>query len=189
MNINHYFIEDQQIYVINDMLLPSEVDEFYNYIVKLPFLKQERDNDQDDHPSFSLDLKPKEFELKMPMGNIARKLISKFYPEKDYILFRVAVNLMTKGDMEVPHYDCLPQRDDVTLLYYINKEWEHTWGGETLFYNQGDTELGILPKPGRFVIFPGIVEHKAGIPSRLAKDVRYTLALKYTSRSNFKLHE
>lgn len=186
MKSEKFSIGQEDIYVINDILPNAMIEEFYNYVVKLPFLKQERDNDEDDHPSFSMDFKPKVFELKSPMAKVARDIISYFYPDKDYILFRAAVNLMTRGDMEIPHYDCLPHRDDVTLLYYINREWDYTWGGETLFYNNADTEFAILPQPGRFVLFPGIVEHKAGIPSGICKGVRYTLALKYTSRSNFK---
>ncbi|WP_268225304.1 2OG-Fe(II) oxygenase [Sinomicrobium oceani] len=186
MNVEELAIGKHSMYIIEDAISNEMIESFYNYTQKLPFLKQERDNDEDEYPSFSADLKPKLFETQSPLGKIGREIISSIYPDKDYILFRVAVNLMTRGDMEIPHYDCLPHRDDVTLLYYVNNVWSYEWGGETLFYLDKDTHFGILPKPGRFVLFPGIIEHKSGIPSRTCKKVRYTLALKYASRSNFK---
>jgi Rps23 Pro-64 3,4-dihydroxylase Tpa1-like proline 4-hydroxylase len=83
------------------------------------------------------------------------------------------------GDVAYPHRDCAIERDDITVLYYVNKDWHYKYGGETIFYEKKDSKLALLPKPGRFVIFPGSIEHMGSVCSRICKETRITLALKY----------
>jgi hypothetical protein len=61
----------------------------------------------------------------------------------------------------------------------VNKKWDYKWGGETIFYEEKDTRMAVLPRPGRIVIFPGRVEHIGTIPTRICTQSRLTLALKY----------
>ena len=57
----------------------------------------------------------------------------------------------------------------VTLLIYIDNEWERDWGGETLFLD-GTTDTGIFvrPKPGRAILMEQDVVHRVNPPSALA---------------------
>lgn len=44
-----------------------------------------------------------------------------------------------------------------TFLIYCNEKWKRWWGGGTKIKGHGK----VMPKPGRLVIFPGNVYHKA----------------------------
>jgi len=66
----------------------------------------------------------------------------------------------------------------------LNSDWHYKYGGETLFYSEKDTRLAVLPKPGRFVIFPGNIEHKGSIATRIWKEPRLSLALKFIKNEN-----
>lgn len=182
MNTKTINIGKDWLQIWDGVFTNAEIEECYEYFKGLAFLKQERDNPEDLYPSFSADLKPKNFEIKHALGIKSRTWIDNISNHASYVLFRVAVNLMTKGDMELPHTDCPKDRGDITVLFYLNNKWLHTWGGETLFYSANEAVYAVLPKPGRVVIFSGSITHKAGIPNSLAKDVRYTLALKYALR-------
>src|SRR5690606_37276885 len=122
-------------------------------------------------------------ETKSPIGINARKLLDRFY-KGDYVLFRVTINLILKGDAEFPHRDIPVPIANITILYYANSLWDYRWGGETIFYSDTDSQFGILPHSGRYALFDSYLEHKAGVPTLFSKQPRYTLALKYTSREN-----
>ena len=57
----------------------------------------------------------------------------------------------------------------VTMLLYLNDEWERDWGGETLFID-GETDVGLCvrPKPGRVVLMDQDVLHRVSVPSKAA---------------------
>ena len=63
----------------------------------------------------------------------------------------------------------------ITILYYVNDEWEIEMGGETQFLID-DEIRGILPFPNRLVYFDANILHKA---TSYRTGHRFTLALKY----------
>lgn len=176
-------IEGKTVHILDNVISKKDIDDFYDYLSGLSYFKVEKANDDDELPKFSRDLRAKVFEHESIIGITSKNLIRNFYDE-EYVLYRVTINLILKGDMEFPHRDVSIPRDDVTVLYYANSEWDYTWGGETIFYSWQDSVFGVLPKPGRFVVFEGYLEHKAGIPSYFSKQPRYTIGLKYISRKN-----
>ena len=52
-----------------------------------------------------------------------------------------------------------------------------------MFYEDNDTKCAILPKPGRFVVFQGKVEHCGTVPTKICKFPRLTLALKFVTNN------
>ena len=50
----------------------------------------------------------------------------------------------------------------ISLLVYLNDEWDPEWGGETKFLDE-DSQIGLLvaAKPGRVVLFDSDVKHSA----------------------------
>lgn len=64
-----------------------------------------------------------------------------------------------------------------TVLYYITQEREPRLGGETQFLDYNTMEIrGVLPQPGRMVVFNGDILHRAtAYPHR----ERFTIALKF----------
>ena len=55
----------------------------------------------------------------------------------------------------------------VSLLVYLNDEWNPEWGGETKFLDE-DSQVGVLvgAKPGRVVLFDSDVKHSACATTR-----------------------
>ena len=171
-------VDKKKIYIIDGAVEQPEIADFFGFVNNLSFKKNERDHDSDQYPIFSVDFKP-EFLEETTIGITARKLLDQQYPNQRFDLFRSYINMSHYGDLEYPHRDCHPNGNDITILYYVNITWDYQWGGETMFYENGDTRLAVLPTPGRFLIFPGSIEHIGTIPTRACNKSRFSLALKY----------
>lgn len=180
MKVRTETIEDRNIFIIDDYITKNEIDTFYDEVLSLPYKRAEKSTSYDEFPIFSTDFQPVIFENDSTVGQKARHLLNRFVTNgKNYTLKRSYVNLSNYGDVEYPHYDCPLDREDVTVLYYVNKTWHYKYGGETIFYSNKESRLAILPTPGRFVIFPGNIEHMGTIQTRICKESRVSLALKY----------
>ena len=70
------------------------------------------------------------------------------------------------------------QPGQLTMVAYVNKEWNIHWGGETIIYSP---ELEILntvrPEPGKAVIFDSNFPHIGKDPARRSGALRCILAL------------
>ncbi len=87
-------------------------------------------------------------------------------------------NFIPFGDLQFTHTD----GDQWTLLAYLNDEWKDDWGGETVFYDEHESQpvgVAIAPKPGRLVIFDGLIPHRGGAPSKLCFLPRIALNLRF----------
>jgi len=86
---------------------------------------------------------------------------------------RTYINMYMPG--ERPHW----HRDGAvwTVLYYVTDEREPQWGGQTEFLDHTTMEIrGILPQPGRMIVFNGDLLHRAtAYPHR----ERFTIAVKF----------
>lgn len=99
------------------------------------------------------------------------------------VFLRIAyINSIVFGDVTKIHVDT--DDDDITVIYYINDEWDREWGGETIFYEQGEPVLAVLPKAGRAIISDARIEHIGRSPTRLFYGTRYTLAIKFGRLKN-----
>ena len=58
-----------------------------------------------------------------------------------------------------------------TYMFYINYEWDESWGGHTEFKSK-ETEVlhRIIPKPGRLVVFDARWTHRGTEPTSLMPD-------------------
>lgn len=187
MQVRTETIEDKKIFIIDDSISEDEIEVFHDYVMQLPFKRTEKSTSYDEFPIFSADFEPLIFEKETFIGRKARVLFDQFVTEGNrYVLKRSYVNLSNYGDVEYPHYDCALDKDDITVLYYINKKWNYKYGGETIFYADKDSRLAVLPCPGRFLIFPGNIRHMGTIASRICKESRLSLALKYMSAAEDK---
>jgi SM-20-related protein len=181
--IKNVLVEARPIWIVDNMIEDKLAVIFYNNVMDLSFKRAEKTYFKDDYPIFSLDFDPEVFEEKTAIGSTGKLLMLDYTQSDNYYLERVYVNMCHYGDVGTPHRDCAINDSDITVLYYINKEWRHAWGGETIFYENKDTALAVLPKLGRFVVFPGAIEHNGSIPSRICTQARLTLAMKFKERS------
>lgn len=83
------------------------------------------------------------------------------------------VNMNLHGDFQYAHAD----GDVWTVLLFGNTRWEPDWLGELMFHDSVYIHA-VTPKPGRIVIFDGLIMHRGGAPSKLCSDPRLTLVLK-----------
>jgi len=101
------------------------------------------------------------------------------FPAERFVLERLYVNSSLYGDTYFPHRDCDQNLRNITVLYYGNLAWHADWGGETIFFNDNhDAELAVTPRPGRFVVSRGAILHRGGVPSRVCREERFSIACK-----------
>ena len=95
----------------------------------------------------------------------------------DLSLYYVYANGHTYGTKGVPHQDWA-YPNGKTFLYYVNPEWDPTWGGKIAFYLDENKYYFHLPKPNNAVLFPGVMYHNAEETSRSFNGLRITIAWK-----------
>lgn len=110
--------------------------------------------------------------------------------ENDLRLHRVYVNLSTAQDIYTYHVDG-EYHTEPTVLYYVNPIWDPLWEGETHFSDEDGKDIIFSSSfmPNRVVYFSSTIPHKSSQPSFLAKDFRYTLTLKFSSKRTQKHKE
>ena len=182
MRIRKEIVEDKSLFIIDGVFSKETIERFFKSTLDLPYKRDNKDFKDDKFPIFGYDFNPNKFEEKVLLGITSRKLIKQFFPENELTLKRVFLNMSHYGDVEYPHRDCPKGEHNVTVLYYVNDKWDYRWGGETLFYEQLETRIAVLPIPGRFLIFKGAIEHMGSIPTRICNVSRITLALHYTAK-------
>lgn len=98
---------------------------------------------------------------------------------KGHTLVRCYANGHTFGSDGTLHTDSASSKS-FTSVYYPHERWSPNWGGETVFFNQEETDIltSIYPKPNRLLIFSGIVPHVARGVSRICPVLRITLMFK-----------
>ena len=76
-----------------------------------------------------------------------------------------------------------PKDWGITVMFYLNKVWDVSYGGETIFINNsGDITNSVIPKPGRVVIFDGSIPHAAREVSRTCIELRMVATFKYGNK-------
>jgi hypothetical protein len=96
-----------------------------------------------------------------------RQTVERLFPGERFSDQRAYVNCSVYGDGYYTHRDCAQHEPHVTALYYANPEWQPDWGGETIYYDDGEeAEIVVMPRPGRLVIARGAILHRGNVPTR-----------------------
>jgi len=69
----------------------------------------------------------------------------------------------------------------ITIMFYLNKVWDMSYGGETIFLSPDQQEIlnSVIPKPGRAVLFDGAIPHGAREVGRQCIELRMVVSFKY----------
>jgi len=111
-----------------------------------------------------------------------RQVAEQMFPGEVLRDQRAYVNSSVYGDSYYTHRDCSAHRNHVTVLYYVNLDWQIDWGGETIFYDDDyEAQLVVTPKAGRMIISRGAILHRGTVPTRACHEERYTVAYKLLS--------
>jgi hypothetical protein len=91
------------------------------------------------------------------------------------------INLCTPSDRFHTHVDNYGK--GLTMVYYLNMNWNPEWGGDTLFLNESGEEIQYLSqfKPGRLVLFDSSIPHLIRPSTVLAPHFRFSFAAKFIS--------
>jgi SM-20-related protein len=108
-----------------------------------------------------------------------KQIAEEMFPGERLHYQRAYVNSSVYGDFYSVHRDCAPSLHHVTVLYYVNLEWQPDWGGETVFYNDNyDAEVVVSPRAGRVVVARGAILHRGNVPTLACTEKRLTIAYK-----------
>lgn len=104
--------------------------------------------------------------------------IANLYPSPHKLL-RAYANGHTYGTEGYVHQDS-NQEDQLSSVYFSHDEWNPDWGAELQFYDEnGDILMSVTPRPGRVVIFPGYIPHRATSLSRMCPLLRVSIVFKF----------
>lgn len=69
----------------------------------------------------------------------------------------------------------------ITLLYYVNREWNINWMGHTMFFDESlsKVEYTSLYKPGKVVVFDGDIPHMVATQNYQSKGNRLSFVIQY----------
>ena len=170
-------IDGRRIVVVDDVLSGARLTNLAAWLELAPAQRIEGDSASSDARSWSItfdhDAVPSQ-----PYYDAMMREVASVFPDETFTLKRAYCNVVSFGDILVPHRDSRFERD-VTALLYVAETWEKNWGGETIFFDDsGDARHVVSPRPGRLVLFHSMIEHCGTAPSRLCTRARMTLALK-----------
>lgn len=177
--IKRMTVEGRDIGVFDGLVPLDDIARVTQRLVRSPFTRSEvASNTTGDYRHFvhetSLDTVQS---LSMWAGT--KRALEVMRPGISFSPYRAYINLALFGDMLFTHYDCGPQHHHLTALWYLCETWDVEWGGETIFFDEsGDAVCAVTPRPGRLVVFDGMIRHAGRPPNRICYAPRYTFALK-----------
>lgn len=173
-------MDGRLLFVVDNVLPPPTIARFHELYARADYQRVESDRATHTHiRTASMDIDIDLFQKSLLYLQMA-SLVDRLFPRQERAPYRAYCNMIVYGDMVFAHRDCEPDMDDITVLYYANATWQRDWGGETLFFaSQGDIATAVSPRPGRFALFHGAIEHRVGVPARECYEPRLTVACKW----------
>ena len=116
------------------------------------------------------------------------------YKKADEIFKRTLPHLINTHSLDRPyasgylygthhemHTDGKDENDCFTIMFYLNKIWDMSYAGETIYTDPTRTEIikSVIPKPGRVAVFNGFIPHCAREVSRTCVELRMVATFKY----------
>jgi Rps23 Pro-64 3,4-dihydroxylase Tpa1-like proline 4-hydroxylase len=96
-------------------------------------------------------------------------------PSTSNDFFSCTINAVKPNDHYFTHSHL---EGTISVLYYINMEWQHNWAGETIFYKENMKDINFTSSfvPGRFILFED-EPHTIRPQSFIGPAYRFTMAL------------
>lgn len=170
---------DGPIYVLDNQFYKTEMRTLYKFLRFQEYALADYDTDATKFiQHWICELDAKNAVRKQELLRYMFEIVCHVFSEVPLEPSRIHANLHMYGDLQNAHVD-FGRHNGVTAVYYANPEWKPEWLGETIFYrDKTEPRLAIAPKPGRLVMFPGHIIHRAGVPARNCYEPRISLAFK-----------
>lgn len=174
-------LDGRALFVVDGLFQADLVRMLNEILLRVPFTLSDFDNEQSRHiRHWKCDFSAAELAANSVFRYWHQKVVARtaeLYPTCKLELTRVYGNSVLYGDHQHAHTD---NDTGVTALYFANCQWEENWHGETIFYDRdGEAHYAVGPRPGRLVVFPGDVLHRAGVPAKTCLQPRLTVAFKF----------
>ncbi len=182
------------IQLLDHIFEQTFIDYLYHNLNLAPYIADDYDNQTTRHIShLKCELPAQELISGTGLGQQAPQLaivatvifelLQRLYPDYQHIAVqRIHVNNIPYGDLLSNHVDG-PTGQALTGLYFANAEWRQSWGGELIICDPNEESLyAIEPRPGRIVLFPGDIFHRAGAPTRLCFARRLSIGHKFSAQ-------
>ena len=175
-------VEGRDVFIFDGLMSAADLAQYVEALDRSPFTRTEvARSDTTDHRHWVSEL-PLANVTQLPLWSITEQAVAVARPGERYEPYRAYTNYAAFGDMLYAHCDCGSDQRELTALWFMSKEWEPEWGGETLFFDRtGDAQFCATPRPGRLVLFDGAIPHAGRPPSRICYTARYTFAIKLTA--------
>jgi len=175
-----FSIAGRELHVFDNVLLDSAINAIDGSLAEKHYTLTESDLENGESPIFATEL---DVQNRLPESSLDRhiaELVCTSFHQQAHRPERSYVNLSRYGDMAYPHRDAQGSMSkNVTALAYLNRQWQIEFGGETKFFDEDGTSIGVLPHPGRLALFRGYMLHVGSIPNRECRIARYTMATKF----------
>lgn len=172
----------RKIFVLDDVLTADAALEVHEHLRRIPVSLTDSDRpDTNEFKHFKHDFVTPGEAGAEPFASALVELARDFLDSQDIRagrLNRVYLNVNLFGDFQFGHTD----GDGWTALLFANARWEEDWGGEIIFYPEGQDAFcyAIYPKPGRMLVFDSNLYHRGGVPSKLFHGPRMSVAIKFS---------
>ncbi len=172
-------VDGRRISVFDDLLAAPQLGELHRILLQAGYTRSEIARpDTADYRHWATEIPVANLPA-MPFTAPTMAAVATHAPAAAYRVYRSYVNVAHYGDMLFSHVDCVPGARELTALWYVCEQWDHEWGGETVFFDaQRDVRAAVSPRPGRLVVFDGDILHAGRPPNRNCHVPRFTLALK-----------
>jgi SM-20-related protein len=174
-------ISGRELFICDGFIEPAFVTKIGNIVKSLHYQRKEKSRPDVPAAAASADIADSVLSVD-PFFLRLRQVAEQMFPGEVLRDQRAYVNSSIYGDTYYAHRDCSAHRNHVTVLYYVNLEWQTDWGGETIFYDdEQEPQLVVAPKAGRMVISRGAILHRGTVPTRACHEERFTIAYKLLS--------
>lgn len=170
----------RRMFIVDNLLQPEAAAAIFVKMRNLAYTFDDADReDTQDYNHFKHDfpLGPDEADPTMLLlAEKAREVLGSQGVECGGV-YRIYANFNLFGDFQFAHED----GEGWTALLFANPEWRDDWGGEFTAYPDDGTPFAysITPRPGRMVIFDGMIRHRGGVPSKFCFGPRISVAIKF----------
>jgi hypothetical protein len=171
-----YIIDGKTLYVHNTLFLMNEREYVFEHLKKQPFFISQQITTDPKSELFITKLNEDFFSCIPYFLNNIFSTLSDLYPNEKFFIERAIGICWTKSNKIAIHGDS-NDKNKLTVLFHANYNWDTSWGGENLFYNDFVTDISkaVQYVPGRLVIFDSRIPHSVSTINE--KKLRLTISL------------
>lgn len=175
-------LDQRKLFIIEDNLYDTESSKNVSIYFKNIEWVFDGKNKTDNSTKWNYNLNFKHVNEKN-FQKLSELLLKKHGLDKIFKLSRAYASANTYGFSGEYHTDdgAKEYNEIITIMFYLNDNWNFDFGGETFFLNHDRNEIehAVIPKSARAVIFDGFIYHGPRPLSKFCHELRMVLTFKF----------